>query len=319
MEQSFNESELQDLDNRTLIFLLTSIKQTLDQLREDYRIQLESRDKQIEEQQKLIEQLSQQLRIAANRQFGRKTEKLDTLVDHQMIMIFNEAEVTIADSSEIEQQEPDIEDVLPEADAPETSHEKPQSNKKKGKRKLDLAGLPTKKIDHELSEEELKKIFGDARYKRLPDEISYKLNLTPPQFSVEEHHYAKYVRNDSNDNATFASVPREPELFRGSLATPSLIAGINNTKFVNHVPIARLSAEFERNGVYLSRQLMSKWVINGADRYFRRLYESMHMKLLESHVIQADETPCEINRDGRPAGSKSYMWVWVTGKYECNH
>lgn len=124
------------------------------------------------------------------------------------------------------------------------------------------------------------------------------------------------MRNDSNDNATFASVPREPELFRGSLATPSLIAGINNTKFVNHVPIARLSAEFERNGVYLSRQLMSKWVINGSDRYFRRLYERMHMKLLESHVIQADETPCEINRDGRPAGSKSYMWVWVTGKYE---
>ena len=316
LEHTFKESDLQNLDNKTLIFLLTSIKQTLDQLREDYRIQLESRDKQIEEQRKLIEDLSEQVRIASNRQFGRKTEKLDTLVDHQMIMIFNEAEITIADSSEIEQLEPDIVDVLPGTDDPGTTSKKPQSNKKKGKRKLDLAGLPTKQIDHELSEEELKKIFGDARYKRLPDDISYKLVLTPPQFSVEEHHYAKYVRNDSDDNATFASTPREPELFRGSLATPSLIAGINNTKFVNHVPIARLSTEFERNGVYLSRQLMSKWVINSADRYFRRLYERMHLELLECHVIQADETPCEVNRDGRPAGSKSYMWVWVTGKYE---
>ena len=74
--------------------------------------------------------------------------------------------------------------------------------------------------------------------------------------------------------------------------------------------------EFERNGVYLSRQLMSKWVIKACNRYFRRLYERMHDKLLKSHVIQADETPCKVNRDGRPAGSKSYMWVWVTGKYE---
>ena len=135
MEHTFKESDLQNLDNKTLIFLLTSIKQTLDQLREDYRIQLESRDKQIEEQRKLIEDLSEQVRIASNRQFGRKTEKLDTLVDHQMIMIFNEAEITIADSSEIEQLEPDIVDVLPGTDDPGTTSKKPQSNKKKGKRK----------------------------------------------------------------------------------------------------------------------------------------------------------------------------------------
>ena len=32
-----------------------------------------------------------------------------------------------------------------------------------------------------------------------------------------------------------------------------------------------------------------------------------------NHVIQADETPCLVNRDGRKAGSKSYMWVYRTG------
>ena len=31
------------------------------------------------------------------------------------------------------------------------------------------------------------------------------------------------------------------------------------------------------------------------------------------HVIQADETPVLVNRDGRPSGSKSYMWVYRSG------
>ena len=32
------------------------------------------------------------------------------------------------------------------------------------------------------------------------------------------------------------------------------------------------------------------------------------------HVLQADETPVKVSKDGRPANSKSYMWVYRTGK-----
>ena len=39
----------------------------------------------------------------------------------------------------------------------------------------------------------------------------------------------------------------------------------------------------------------------------------LHEKLYGYHVIQADETPVLVNRDGRPAGSKSYMWVYRSG------
>ena len=40
------------------------------------------------------------------------------------------------------------------------------------------------------------------------------------------------------------------------------------------------------------------------------MYYHMHKLLYDYHVIQADETPCLVNRDGRPAGAKSYMWVY---------
>ena len=31
-------------------------------------------------------------------------------------------------------------------------------------------------------------------------------------------------------------------------------------------------------------------------------------------MLQADETPVMVSKDGRPANSKSYMWIYRTGK-----
>ena len=54
-------------------------------------------------------------------------------------------------------------------------------------------------------------------------------------------------------------------------------------------------------------------MIRLADEYLGVMYDYLHMKLYEFHVIQADETPVLVNKDGRPAGSKSYMWVYRSG------
>ena len=59
---------------------------------------------------------------------------------------------------------------------------------------------------------------------------------------------------------------------------------------------------------------MANWTIQCADRYLAVLYDYLHEKLYGYHVLQADETPVLVNKDGRPAGSKSYMWVYRTGR-----
>ena len=41
----------------------------------------------------------------------------------------------------------------------------------------------------------------------------------------------------------------------------------------------------------------------------------MHKLLIQQHVLHADETTVEVSKDGRKARSKSYMWVYRTGKY----
>lgn len=38
--------------------------------------------------------------------------------------------------------------------------------------------------------------------------------------------------------------------------------------------------------------------------------------LLKQPVVQADETTLKVNRDGRKAGSSSYMWVYITGEHD---
>ena len=50
-----------------------------------------------------------------------------------------------------------------------------------------------------------------------------------------------------------------------------------------------------------------------AYEYLSVLYEHLHKKFYNYHVIQADETPLLVNKDGRAANSRSYMWVYRTG------
>lgn len=69
-----------------------------------------------------------------------------------------------------------------------------------------------------------------------------------------------------------------------------------------------------RNGVNISRQTMSNWIVGSSDRYFAPLVERMRQELLKFPVTQADEMPTQVINDGRHPGSKSYMWVHRSGE-----
>ena len=96
-------------------------------------------------------------------------------------------------------------------------------------------------------------------------------------------------------------------LLHGSLVSPTIAAAIMNGKYVNAVPLYRLEQEFSRYGLAITRQNMANWMIRLGESYLAVLYDYLHKKLYDYHVIQADETPVLVNHDGRSAGSKSYM------------
>lgn len=291
MDKKMTEKDLTEYSKETIISMYISLQEITESLRKTSEMQQE----QMVALNKKIDLLIEQVALGNQRLYGRSSEKLP--IEGQMELCFNEAEVTIDDADEVI--EPLFEEVYIS-----------KRKKAKGKRDADLKDLPVRVIYHEMDIEQLRARFGD-KWRRLPDEVYKRLAFHPATFEVEEHHVAVYC---GSDNQTIVRAPRDKSLLRNSVVTPSLQAAIYNSKYVNALPLYRLEQEFKRHDVNISRQNMASWTIQCSERYLSLLYDRMHKELLNCPVIQADETPVEVSKDGRTAGSKSFMWVYRTGK-----
>ena len=290
MAFKYTEEQLNKLDKELLIQLFLGLQD-----------QMEGLTRQTQALNDKMQLMMEQLVLSKKSRFGRSSEKMAEPgqirfmeVDGE-IVFFNEAEAVC------------------DLDAPEPDSLEPQQPKKKkqaGKREEDLAGLPVRRIDHYLSEKELAAEFGEKGWKQLPDAISRCYRFVPAKVEVEEHHVGVY---SSKTDDRMVKAPHPKKLLPGSLVSPSLAAAVLNGKYVNAVPLYRLEKEFERYGLAITRQNMANWVIRLGESCFGPLYDYLHTLLYRYPVIQADETPVLVNKDGRPAGSKSWMWVYRSG------
>ncbi len=161
-----------------------------------------------------------------------------------------------------------------------------------------------------MTDEELISEFGVNGWKQLPDTISKKYHFVPAKVEIEEHHIGVYA-SKKDEHIVKAKHPKS--LLHGSLVSASIAAAIINGKYVNACPLNRMEQEFERYGLNINRKNMANWMIRIGENHLALLYDYLHEKLYDYHVIQADETPVIVNRDGREAGAKSYMWVYRSG------
>ena len=284
MCRKFTPDELNTMDHESKNDVIYQMQDRLDKLEHDY------------------ENLMEQVRLANQQRFGRNTEKLDEITGQ--LSFFNEAE---ADCNE-NVPEPTIDETLAFAMKP------PRKRRKKGQREEDLKDFPQEEISHDVPVEELNEAFGRGNWKSMPDEIFWQLRFEPARWIAEKHVIKVYVGTDGLHQDEFLRGDHPATLFKGSIATPSLEAAVINAKYVNSNPLDRIARDFQANGLNLSKQTMSNWTVWSAERYFLPLYEWMKKRQLEAHVNQCDETPLEVIYDGRPAGSKSYMWVHLTGE-----
>lgn len=148
----------------------------------------------------------------------------------------------------------------------------------------------------------------------MPDEICWQLRFEPAKWIAEKHVIKVYVGTDGLRQDEFLRGDHPFTLFRGSIATPSLVAAIINAKYVNSNPLDRIARDFQCNGLNLSKQTMSNWTVWSCERYLQFIYDLMKEQQLKAHVNQCDETPVEVVNDDRTAGSKSYFCVHITGE-----
>lgn len=235
--------------------------------------------------------LEEQVALLRQRLFGRQSEQAVDPATPQMAL-FNEAEHEV---------EPVDESAEEEAVSPA---------KRRGKRKPLPADLPRIEIIHELPEHELTCVCG-CRKHAIGEEVSEQLEIVPMQIRVIKHGRKVYGRRDCEIAPITAD--KSAQLFEKSIASPSVLAMLLTTKYVDGLPLHRFEKVLSRHGVDIPRQTLARWVIQCGE-HLQPLLNLMRDQLLESRVIHCDETRVQVLKEtGLQPGSQCWMWVQTGG------
>lgn len=256
---------------------------------------------EVEELKLRIQYYEEQLRLHKVKQYGPKADQ----VDSDQLSLFNDAEL----------------DADPQAAEPEMAKVKPQApkkSKKKGARQKMLSSLPKTVVEYRLSADQQNcPVCGEPLHE-MNKQIRRTLEIIPAQVRVlEEISYVYSCRNCERNavNTPVITAPHPSAVLPKSVLSPSLAAFILTRKFENRDPLYKISQDFERQGLKISRQTLSNWVVKLSECYGSHLYERMKQHLLSMEILHADETPLQVlNEPGRTAAQKSYMWLYRSGR-----
>jgi len=276
-----------------------------DQLKEEVvKLQgaVKEKEQTIAEKEQRIEQLLDYILLLRKRQFGASADRP------------NKDQFNLFDEAELEQLLADL-DIPDPTDSEATAKEKTEKQRKKPVRRPLPAHFDRVEKIIDLSDEQKAEMGDDWTF--IGYDTSEQLAVIPQQHYVIVYKRAKYV--PGNDEVVGAQegvriAPRPDQILPKSIAHRSLIADVVVRKFVDGLPFYRQEAIYAREGIDLSRQTMSGWVIQLHER-LSPLMAVMKRLLYEGRVIQIDETRLQVlNEPGRENTQLSYMWVYGGGQ-----
>lgn len=294
MNPFFSDEQLNNMSRENMIEVL-KIMQEQSRKKENEIQLLKDKQKELEFMNAM---LADRLALAQRKQFGSSSEKYAE--GYEQMDLFNEAEV----NAEINEPEAGDEIVI-------ASHKR---KKHTGKKEEDLSSFEvTETIEYKLTGEERHCPDCGTKYKVVTKETVKRLKFIPAKFEVVEE--VTYVYSCPKCG-TMKRPENVPALIKGSIATPSLVAGIMNAKYVNGMPLARQEREFARYNLNLSTKTMANWIINCSDRYLSPIYERMKAEFLKSRYAHCDETRIQVIDEPDQKGStQNWMWVYLTDSY----
>ncbi len=262
---------------------------------------VKEKEQAIAEKEHRIEQLLDYILLLRKRQFGASTDRP------------NKDQLNLFDEAELEQLLADLE--TPDPNDSKLTDQAPTEKKRKQpvRRPLPAHFDRVEKII-DLSEEE-KAAMGDD-WSFIGYDTSEQLAVIPRQYYVIAYKRAKYVpRHDEIAGAEqgVRTAPRPEQILPKSIGHCSVIADVVVRKFVDGLPLYRQEAIHDREGIDLSRQTMSGWMIH-LDQRLSPLMAAMKRLLYQGRVIHIDETRLQVlNEAGRKNTQQSQMWVYGGG------
>jgi transposase len=235
--------------------------------------------------------LREQIRVLFARLYGKKSEKK---------IVSAAVPLPLFDMPE-----PEIE---PEAEKVEVPG---HTRKKSGRKKLPDS-LPRVEVIHDIAEED--KTCGCGNQKKcVGQETQEKLDYIPAVLRVVKIVRLKYACEACEGLETQGPVvqiaPVPPQIIPKGIATAGLLAHVICAKFCDALPFYRQEKQFCRLGVDLGRTTMCNWAMQVAETC-QPLLELVKEHIRSGPLINMDETTVQVLQEpGRPASSKSYMWM----------
>jgi len=244
--------------------------------------------------QNTVAYLTQQLEWWKRQIFGKKSERI--ISDLNSEQLFFEGFDAHA-SKETEQTK-------------EVPAHKRRNPKRNGQDAITLdPDLPVKTVVLDIpAEEKICKETGVPLVK-IGEEVTHKLAHIPGSYYIKEIIRPKYAHPEKPEEGISTAFLPDSILPRCQ-ADDSLLAEIITEKFADHMPLYRIAEAMSRQGVGISRKLLSQWVIR-CGMALKPLYEIMVSLILESENVFIDESPIKLQ--AKDQCDTAYMWVIVGG------
>lgn len=110
------------------------------------------------------------------------------------------------------------------------------------------------------------------------------------------------------DRIVQAPAPSRP--IKRGIAGPGLLARVLTSKYAEHAPLYRQSEIYARQGVELSRSVLSGWV-DACCRLLSPLEEALPHYVLTDGKLHADDTPVPVLLPGNKKTKTGRLWTYV--------
>jgi transposase len=150
---------------------------------------------------------------------------------------------------------------------------------------------------------------------KIGEEVSERLDYTPAVLKVIETRRDKYACKKHEEAGVLTPAAPVHPIEKG-MATAGLMAHVLVAKYKDHLPLYRQSCIFARHGAELAESTLCDWVKSGAEMLVP-VVAAMKQSVLESHVVQSDDTSITVLDPSHANGSRrGFLWAYVGDRDE---
>jgi transposase len=286
--------QLQALDpqvRQAVLSLMAEVAARDEQLRAK-DAQLEQRDRDAAFKQALIDKLTHENALLKRLKFAAQSEKF-TAEQRSLL-----EETFDADLAEVGRE---MKRLGVDVDAADDK----KAGKKTPKRQPLPPHLPRRDVHHEPTSTACD---CGCQMQRIGEDVAEKLDYQPGVFTVERHVRGKWACRRC-EKIVQAAVPAH--VIDKGIPTVGLLAQVLVAKFLDHMPLYRQEAVFERAGHLIARSTLAQWV-GECGAQLQPLVQALADELRRHAVLHADETPVAMLKPGNGKTHRAYMWSYCT-------